>query len=148
MGRSMHPSSIKYSHGKIIGYHWLWNQINGLIATVGQYNESVNQIIYPRWCIYYSNFYFVLNICLYLLRHAKSVARNNKILNVTMAQSENVRSTPEELSNWWHSVAYGCIYPQTCNMSCTLIGNKIVDHSDVVGTSPVGASPTTSSFST
>ena len=29
-----------------------------------------------------------------------------------------------------------------------LVGNKIVDHSDVVGASPVGAAPTTSSFST
>ena len=27
------------------------------------------------------------------------------------------------------------------------MGNKIVDHSDVVGASPVGAAPTTSSFS-
>ena len=26
----------------------------------------------------------------------------------------------------------------------TLVGNKIVDHSDVVGASPVGAAPTTS----
>ena len=30
----------------------------------------------------------------------------------------------------------------------TLLGNKIADHSDVVGASPVGAAPTTSSFST
>ena len=30
----------------------------------------------------------------------------------------------------------------------TLVGNWIVDHSDVVGASPVGAAPTTSSFST
>ena len=28
------------------------------------------------------------------------------------------------------------------------MGNKIVDHSDVVGASPFGAAPTTSSFST
>ena len=28
------------------------------------------------------------------------------------------------------------------------MGNKIADHSDVVGASPVGAAPTTSSFST
>ena len=34
------------------------------------------------------------------------------------------------------------------NLRCTLVGNKIVDHSDVVGASPVGAAPTTSSFST
>ena len=36
---------------------------------------------------------------------------------------------------------------QVSNIECTL-GNKIVDHSDVVGASPVGAAPTTSSFST
>ena len=40
------------------------------------------------------------------------------------------------------------IYRKTFNMSCTLVGNKIVDHSDVVGAPPVGAAPTTSSFLT
>ena len=39
-------------------------------------------------------------------------------------------------------------YRKTSNISCTLVGNKIVSHSDVVGASPVGAAPTTSSFST
>ena len=39
-------------------------------------------------------------------------------------------------------------YRQTSNISRTLIGNDIVDHSDVVGASPVGAAPTTISFST
>ena len=34
------------------------------------------------------------------------------------------------------------------NIRRTQVGNKIVDHSDVVGASPVGAAPTTSSFST
>ena len=38
-------------------------------------------------------------------------------------------------------------YRKTSNISCTLIGKKIVDHSDVVGAAPVGAAPTTS-FST
>ena len=33
-------------------------------------------------------------------------------------------------------------------ISRTLVGNKIVDNSDVVGASPVGAAPTTSLFST
>ena len=42
---------------------------------------------------------------------------------------------------------YVNIYCQISNICCTLIGNKIVDHSDVVGSSPVGAAPTTSSFS-
>ena len=39
-------------------------------------------------------------------------------------------------------------YCQTSNIWYTLVGNNIVDHSDVVGVSPVGAAPTTSSFST
>ena len=40
------------------------------------------------------------------------------------------------------------IYREVCNIRRTLVGNKIVDHSDVVGVSPAGAAPTTSSFST
>ena len=39
-------------------------------------------------------------------------------------------------------------YRQVSNIRRTLVGNKIVDHPDVVGASPVGAAPTTSSFST
>ena len=39
-------------------------------------------------------------------------------------------------------------YRKISNIRRTLVGNKIVDHSDVVGASPVGAAPTTSSFST
>ena len=39
-------------------------------------------------------------------------------------------------------------YHKNSNKSGTLIGNKIVDNSDVVGASPVGAAPTTSSFPT
>ena len=39
-------------------------------------------------------------------------------------------------------------YHKTSSISHTLVDNKIIDHSDVVGASPVGAAPTTSSFST
>ena len=39
-------------------------------------------------------------------------------------------------------------YRKISNIRHTFIGNEIVDHSDVVGASPVGAAPTTSSFST
>ena len=39
-------------------------------------------------------------------------------------------------------------YCQTSNIRRTLVGNEIYDYSDVVGGSPVGAAPTTSSFST
>ena len=40
------------------------------------------------------------------------------------------------------------IYRKVSNIRRTLVGNKNVDHSDVVGASPVGAAPTTSSIST
>ena len=39
-------------------------------------------------------------------------------------------------------------YCQTSNISHTLVSNEIVDHSDAVGASPVGAAPTASSFAT
>ena len=39
-------------------------------------------------------------------------------------------------------------YRQISNISRTFVGTQIVDHSDVVGASPVGAAPTTSSFAT
>ena len=39
-------------------------------------------------------------------------------------------------------------YRKTSDISCTLVCNKIVDHSDVVGASPVSAAPTTSSYLT
>ena len=39
-------------------------------------------------------------------------------------------------------------YRKTSNISRTLVGNIIVDNSDAVGAAPVGAAPTTSSFST
>ena len=47
--------------------------------------------------------------------------------------------------------SYWCVYDsyrQVSSIRRTLVGNKIVDNSDVVGASPVGAAPTTSSLST
>ena len=54
------------------------------------------------------------------------------------------------ISSLYHSWSWSlkCRYRKTSNISRTLVGNKIVDNSDVVGASPVGAAPTTSSFST
>ena len=38
--------------------------------------------------------------------------------------------------------------PQTYTITRTLLSNDIVGHSDVIRASPIGAAPTTSSFST
>ena len=40
------------------------------------------------------------------------------------------------------------MYRETYDIRRTLIGTEIVDQSDVVGASPIGAVPTTSSIST
>ena len=59
-----------------------------------------------------------------------------------------------ECNKWQVSIGTGNslvekkIYRQVSNIRRTLVGNKIVDNSDVVGASPVGAAPTTSSLST
>ena len=50
---------------------------------------------------------------------------------------------------WWHIKMFPIFhYRQVANIRRTFVSNKIVDHSDVVEASPVGAAPTTSSFST
>ena len=59
-------------------------------------------------------------------------------MNANSKGKLSVSSTPEQ----------HFFYRKTSNISRTLVGNKIVDNSDVVGASPVGAAPTTSSFST
>ena len=57
---------------------------------------------------------------------------------------DNVRS----LIQCWATMAIPLMYRQTSNISRALVGNKILVHSDVIGASPVGAAPTTPSFST
>ena len=47
-----------------------------------------------------------------------------------------------------HATPLNDNYRQVSTKRRTSIGNKIVDNSDVVGASPVGAAPTTSSLST
>ena len=58
-------------------------------------------------------------------------------------------------AEWYKAMAFdlailvsNLIYRKVSNIRRTLVGNNIVDHSDVDGASPVGAAPTTSSFST
>ena len=49
---------------------------------------------------------------------------------------------------YWYELSDISEYRQVSNIRRTLEGNNIVDHSDVVGASPVGAAPTTPSSST
>ena len=61
--------------------------------------------------------------------------------------SGGLDKAPLQIS-WWYAVTSNIEYRRTSNIRRTPSDNQIVDHSDVVGASPVGAAPTTSSFST
>ena len=66
---------------------------------------------------------------------------------------DGTKPLPEPIQiNQWGCVAFigGQFhkYRETSNIRRTMVGNYTVDLSDVVGASPVGAAPTTSSFST
>ena len=61
--------------------------------------------------------------------------------NILMSYSNCAWDIDKDQSHLWIDFEYRKVWN-------TLVGNKIVDHSDVVGASPVGAAPTTSSFST
>ena len=71
-------------------------------------------------------------------------------------QQLSLNCLPETSRLLW--IHWGALTNQWCpfyedhckifNISNTLVGNEIVDHSDVVGASPAGAAPTTSSFLT
>ena len=74
----------------------------------------------------------------------------------TLAQVIHNGFLPDSTKWWWNLYFYNYYhisrgpmsYCQTSDIRRTWVGNKIVDHSDVVGASPVGAAPTTSSWST
>ena len=59
-------------------------------------------------------------------------------------RTSSTDSSPCGIPHWKQA----CKYHQTSKIRCTWVGNNIVDHSDAVGALPVGAAPTTSSFST
>ena len=59
-----------------------------------------------------------------------------------------IRSSVTLVLTMQHKQGADSIYRKTSNIIRTLVDNENVDHSDVVGASPVGAAPTTSSFST
>ena len=66
--------------------------------------------------------------------------RHSNVLSANVVWSTKTYSQAKTLKNH--------MYRQVSNIRRTIEGYKIVDHSDVVGASPVGAAPTTSSLST
>ena len=71
-----------------------------------------------------------------------------EINNIAFTLKIVLKANPIE--NWTklHCRSMQKIYRKVSNIRRTLVRNRIVDHSDVVGASPVGTAPTTSSLST
>ena len=68
-------------------------------------------------------------------------------MSVTVTRNIEPSSVQDRVTNRGNGHNYN--YHQVSDIRRTLVGNQIVDHSDiVVGASPVGAAPTTSPFST
>ena len=63
-------------------------------------------------------------------------------LRIIYVHAHNTHTRPMNFVMW------GLCYHQTSHISRALRGSKLADHSDVIGASPVGAAPTTSSSST
>ena len=83
-------------------------------------------------------------------RYAIIGTKADLVLRIYMASpSHNDFKIAWPISYCWQWFIAGMErYRKTSNISRTLVGNNIVDNSDVVGASPVGAAPTTSPFST
>ena len=67
---------------------------------------------------------------------------------VSVLKVEHMRSYEFYLNHVYYASGTNKMYRQVSNIRRNLVGNKIVDHSDVVGASPVVTAPTTSSFPT
>ena len=83
-----------------------------------------------------------------LYRHLTTMG-SDEWVNLHGCQNREVRlkiCNPDEMWPLTHCPQWQ--YRKTSNIRRTLVGNIIVDHSDEVGAAPVGAAPTTSSFST
>ena len=82
----------------------------------------------------------------------KSVQRHRSDINSDGHYCESLSCIDERNGSWKtildSHIDYSYAYRQAFNISSTFVANKFVDHSEVVGASPLGAAPTTSSFST
>ena len=83
-----------------------------------------------------------------LIEYSQQFALNGPIKQYASIGSDNGLATSHYLNKCGLHIASWGIYRHTSNIRRTSVGNQIVDHSDVVGASPVGAAPTTSSSPT
>ena len=121
------------------------------------YLENVSHLFYPRcvnslWLsdiIWWQGSRSILGQVMAFCLTAPSHYLNQCWLMISKvlwrSPDSNFTENTHDIYRWNEFEIY---YRQVSNIRCILVGNEIVDHSDVVGASPVGAARTTSSFST
>ena len=120
-------------------YDWIFDVPQQRISTVSSNSRHIlsmcrkTKITYMLYVSHWLNSYLVTYDLTQIQKHEPRTTYTRSILSNGKTQTMNYL--------YLH-------YRQVSNISLTLLGNKIVDHSDVVGASPVGAAPTTSSFLT
>ena len=105
-------------------------------------SEDLRQLFCLSWRLFDTN-------CNILVSMNNMKYKYNFLLLPSVSTHIELMTTWMEVFPAWKSKRpRGYVYRQVSNIRRTLVGNKLDDHSDVVGASPIGAAPTTSSFST
>ena len=105
----------------------------------------------PKWEIYhYESLYqlipwFLLNWFLWCLYGCLEVPTDSKAMGNIMGQCSQMINH-NHMGAHWFQIKLDLDNADITIKPRMLVGNKIIDHSDVIGASPVGAAPTTSSF--
>ena len=153
-----------FSHGLIVlsSFAHFWHTADGIDFTLWE-NRIIKDVlpIYPNgtgslWCLQ-DNARFLVWISVTALTcrvpgwNTVSANRSPAIgdLNLTWLGLLPLATTaPGRISPLVHRVSWHIDCRKTSSVRRAVVGNKIVGQSDVVGASPVGAAPTTFTFST
>ena len=130
-------------------------------------SHALNELLLPSLCNHYM--YTGIIVCMYPANERWRYIVTASLISWVHTQNDlwnvnwlcDIKSIILELMYWIDSLKISCKlvlrwmlhdltddYRKVSNIRCTLVSDEIVDHSDVVGASPVSAAPTTSSFST
>ena len=155
--RSLHPV-----HNRPNGYtgHIKLRLIYCHRVTMKYHSAFKNKKIFQSciWSLFYMHLFthsFYLCICTYIqyyahTEHTKRLSRGQEAVMKDMVDfivriQKNWQHNPNKTEQ---SIYAQQLYRKIYNIRRTLVGNKFVDHSDIVTASSVGAAPTASSLST
>ena len=116
-----------------------------------KFRSSNRELYHGAWChcklFHLQGLWETLVICYFLFSSIHTTLPAPPPLKVLLVNLADLTDKQYEGTLFDISDFAVVIYRKTSYISRTSVGNKIVDNSDVVGASPVGAAPTTTTFS-